>query len=90
MATGRARLHLGDGEFDAGDGVHRWTGTPQGPYGVPLGTDATSLLLERASDLDDLLADLGISGLAVRRFDFYAAPRRIELDDALREKLKLS
>ena len=57
MATGRARLHLGDGG---------------------LGTDATSL------------ADFGISGYRVRRFDFHAAPRRIELDDALREKLTLS
>jgi len=77
-------------DFDAGEGLNRWTGTPQGPYGVALGTDATSFLLECARDLDDLLADFGISSYRVRRFDFNAAPRRIELDDALREKLPLS
>ena len=76
-------------DFDAGEGLNRWTGTPQGPYGVALGTDATSFLLERAWDLDDLFGDLRMSDYRVSRFDFYAAPRRIELDDPLREKLTL-
>jgi hypothetical protein len=76
-------------EFDAGDGAQRWIGTPQGPFAVDLGTDATSLLLAIAEQPDDLLADLGIAGYNVLRFDFNAAPRRLELGDSLREKLSL-
>ena len=76
-------------EFDVGSDDMRWTGTPQGPYSVPLGTDATSLLMDLAAYPDDLLADLGISGYKVSRFDFLAAPRRVELDDELRDQLTL-
>jgi hypothetical protein len=45
-------------------------GTPQGPFAVPLGTDATSLLMELVERPDDLLADLGIADYEVSRFDF--------------------
>jgi hypothetical protein len=76
-------------EFNDESGEQRWVGTPQGPYAVPLGKDATSLLLELAERPDDLLADLGISGEGVPRFDFYAAPRRIELQAELRQQLLL-
>lgn len=76
-------------EFDDGSGVTRWTGTPQGPFAVPLGTDATSLLIEFAEHPDNLLADLGIADYEVSRFDFYAAPRRLELGDGLRDRLTL-
>jgi hypothetical protein len=76
-------------EFNAGNGTMRWTGTPQGPFAVPLGVDVTSALLELAEYPDDLLADLGIAGFKVSRFDFRAAPRRLELSDALRHKLTL-
>jgi hypothetical protein len=44
-------------------GEQRWMGTPQGPYGVPLEVDATSLLLDLVERPDDLLPDLGISDL---------------------------
>jgi hypothetical protein len=76
-------------EFDDGSGVTRWMGTPQGPFAVPLGTDATSLLMEIAEHPDDLLADLGIADYKVSRFDFLAAPRRVELGDGLRDRLTL-
>jgi hypothetical protein len=64
-------------------------GHATGPHAIPLGVDATSRLIEIADDPDDLLADLGISDYKVSRFDFYAAPRRIELDDELRDRLTL-
>ena len=76
-------------EFIDSDGPQRWMGTPQGPYAISLGADATSLLLELADRPDDLLPDLGIAGLHVPRFEFYAAPRRIELEESLRKRLLL-
>lgn len=76
-------------EFDDGSGITHWTGTPQGPFAVPLGTDATSLLMELAEHPDDLLAELGIAADKVSRFDFLAAPRRVELGDGLRDRLTL-
>jgi hypothetical protein len=76
-------------EFDDGSGVRRWTGTPQGPFAVPLGRDVTSLVMKLAAYPDDLLADLGIADYKVSRFDFLAAPRRVELDDGLRDRLTL-
>jgi hypothetical protein len=76
-------------EFTDDRGEQRWMGTPQRPYGIPLEVDATSLLLDLVERPDDLLPDLGISDLKVGRFDFYAAPRRIELADDLRRRLLL-
>jgi hypothetical protein len=76
-------------EFDDGRSVTRWTETPQGPFAVPLGTDATSLLGELAAYPDDLLPDLGIADCEVSPLDFLAAPRRVELGDGLRDRLTL-
>lgn len=76
-------------EFDDDSGAQRWTGSPQGPFAVPLSADATSLLMDLANVPDDLLADLGIAGYKVTRFDFLAASRRVELADSLRERLTL-
>ena len=76
-------------EFDAGDGATRWTGTPQGPFAVPLETDATSLLMVLAGHPDDLLANLRAASFKVSRFDYFAAPRRVELADGLRDRLTL-
>jgi len=45
--------------------------------------------MELADEPDDLLADLGIPGYKPSRFDFRAAPRRIELADTLRDRLTL-
>jgi hypothetical protein len=78
-------------EFDAGDGLERWEATPRGPFAVELDQSATSRLLDLVenSDILELLADLGISGMAVSRLQFAAAPRRIDLDPALAGRLKL-
>lgn len=77
-------------EFDDGSEIRRWTGTPQGPFPISTSASATTELLARAADWqEDLLADLGISGYEVPRFDFYAAPRRIDLADELRNRLVL-
>lgn len=77
-------------EFDDGTQVHRWTGTPQGPFPISTKTSATTELLRRAADWqEDLIDELGISGYEVARFDFYAAPRRIDLADELRNRLLL-
>jgi hypothetical protein len=46
-------------------------------------------LAENQSRLENLLADLGISGLEVSRFEFAAAPRRIDVDPALAGRLTL-
>jgi hypothetical protein len=76
-------------EFDDGSGITRWTGTPQGQFAVRLGTDAASLLMDFAAYPDDLLSDLGSADYKVSRFDFFAAPRRVELGDGLRDRLTL-
>lgn len=77
-------------EFDDGSGVRRWEGTPQGPHAVALAGSATSRLLELVDSMPDLLlADLGISGMSASRFDFHAAPRRIDVDPALATRLTL-
>ena len=75
-------------EFDAGDGVQRWEETPQGPFSVSPETSATSALLDIVGNLPgDLLADLGIAGLKPSRFEYRAAPRRIDLEPGLAERL---
>ncbi len=77
-------------EFDRGQGAERWEGTPQGPWPVPLGRSATSALLRLVEDdLGGLEADLGISGLHVARFDYHAAPRRIDVAPELARRLVL-
>lgn len=77
-------------EIDDGGGARRWGGPSHGPLPVPTHGSATSTLLglvERQGD--DLLAALGINGLRISRFDFHAAPRRIELDESIRRRLRL-
>lgn len=77
-------------EIDDGGGVRRWGGPSKGPHTVPTHGSATATLLglvERHGD--DLLAALGINGLRISRFDFHAAPRRIELDESIRRRLRL-
>ena len=59
---------------------------------VSQAADPTTELLRiahdaRDTDLGDLLGDLRIGGLDVTRFEFHAAPFRIELGDTLRERL---
>jgi hypothetical protein len=78
-------------EFDAGEGPQRWEDTPQGPYAVPVGVSATSTLLDLVENSEggSLLGELGISGLAVSRWEFAAAPRRIDVDDAVTRRLTL-
>ena len=77
-------------EFDDGSGVRRWEGTAQGPHAVSLAGSATSRLLELVETMPDLLlAELGISGLSASRFDFHAAPRRIDVDPGLAKRLTL-
>jgi hypothetical protein len=77
-------------EFDYGSGVQRWEGTHQGPYAIPTTGSATSTLLALVDSVDEpLLADFGIGDISVSRFEFHAAPRRIEVDPALATRLTL-
>lgn len=77
-------------EVDDGHGVRRWGGAVQGPHPIPARGSATTALLGLIEhQLDDLLPALGIQGLRISRFDFHAAPRRIELDDSIRRRLRL-
>jgi hypothetical protein len=79
-------------EFDAGSGLERWEETPQGPFAVEAHVSATSALLhlvEHQSQLPNLLADFGLGGIAVSRFQFEAAPRRIDVEPTLAGRLML-
>ncbi|MDO8187339.1 hypothetical protein Q5424_12960 [Conexibacter sp. JD483] len=78
-------------EVDAGSGRQRFTGQPSGPHAVPTHRSATADLLGfiDGSAADDLLAALGIHGIKVSRFDYYAAPHRIEVGDVVRRRLTL-
>lgn len=79
-------------DFDRGDGPRRWTGTPQSVIALPVNASATTAILDLVASpaqVNDLYADLRESGVPVRRFDFYAAPSRIELDPTLASRLIL-
>jgi hypothetical protein len=77
-------------EFDLGEGVQRWEETAQGPFSVSPDGSATSALLDIAENLPgDLLADLGIAGLKPSRFEYRSAPRRIDVDPGLAQRLIL-
>lgn len=78
-------------EVDADGGRRRFTGQPSGPHPIPTGRSATAALLSfvDGAAADDLLAALGIHGIRVSRFDYYAAPHRIEVGDAVRRRLTL-
>jgi hypothetical protein len=44
----------------------------------------------RSADVDDpLLADFGISDIQVSRFDYHAAPHRIDVDPAVASRLTI-
>jgi hypothetical protein len=78
-------------EVDDGHGKRRFTGPSTGPHAIPIGRSATGALLAfvDGNASDDLLAALAIHGVKVSRFDYYAAPHRIELDDIVRRRLTL-
>jgi len=78
-------------EVDAGAGRQRFTGPPSGPHAIPTHRSATADLLRfvDGSAADDLLAALAMHGITVSRFDYYAAPHRIEVGEAVRRRLTL-
>jgi hypothetical protein len=77
-------------EFDAGDGPQRWEATPQGPFEVSTAESATSALLAITDkEPGDLLGELGIAGMKPARFEYRAAPRRIDVDPGLAGRLVL-
>ncbi len=72
---------------------YRIGGTVQQGEGVRLSDDPTTALLRIAQEarqlhLGNLLGDLRRSGSDITRFDWYAAPFRIELAQDLRERLR--
>ena len=74
---------------------YRMGGTVQRGAAVSRSGDPTTPLLEiaheaRDTHLGNLLGDLRMSGSDLTRFEFYAAPFRIELAEDLREHLKAS
>ncbi len=79
-------------EFETGGEVARWGGSQRGTRRVDLTTDPASTLLEIAAEGRDeeaeILGDLHIAELDVGRFAFHAAPHRIELSAALRERIE--
>lgn len=73
-----------------GSGVRRWRLAPQGPHQISTAGSATAALLSLVEhDSEDLLAALRMQGLAISRFDFYAAPHRFEVDEGVRRLLTL-
>jgi hypothetical protein len=79
-------------EFEVGGEIARWGGSQRGTRPIDLTTDPTSALLGIAAEGRDeeaeLLGDLHIAELDVARFAFHAAPHRIELSAALRERIE--
>jgi hypothetical protein len=75
------------------DGRKALRGTTSAGHEVVLGEDVTNQLMAIAHEarevhLGDLLGDLGRQGRELARWDFYAAPFRVELSDALRERVR--
>ena len=72
--------------------VERVSGTQWWPQEIWLDRDPTNQLIERAYDgrfhLGDLYGDLWITGSGPSRWEFYAAPFRVELSAELREILR--
>jgi hypothetical protein len=68
-----------------------WRSSEHHGHGVPTNRDATIELLRLAEetfeDLIDLLGEMRIAGLGVSRWELMSAPRRIDLDDGLVERL---
>jgi hypothetical protein len=86
----------GDGRTPAiagtgGAGAHRLS--LLGGVSTGVGEDVTNQLMAIAHEarevhLGDLLGDLGRQGRELARWDFCAAPFRVELSDALRERVR--
>lgn len=79
-------------DFDDGRGRQRWGGAEHHGLRVSLADDATIDLLALAREAEDeglieLLADMGIAGLAVTRWALMSAPRRYELAPELFARL---
>lgn len=57
---------------------------------LDLGRDPTTVLFRYADDAwenQQLMGDIGHGDIDITRFEFYAAPHRVELSPALRERL---
>lgn len=69
----------------------RWVSFEHHGHAVSTSSDATMELLHLADDsiedLIDILGDMRIAGLGVSRWELMSAPRRIELDPELAERL---
>lgn len=78
-------------EYDVGHGAERWNGTPQGPYDVPAAAPATSALLDLLRTVlpGNVIAELRIHDLRPSHWALATAPRRIDIDSALRARLIL-
>lgn len=77
-------------EVDDGGGVRRWGGAAQGPFPVPTYRSATDTLMGLIDGMvDELLPALEIQGLKISRFEYCAAPHRIELGESIRRRLTL-
>lgn len=79
-------------DFAEGDASQRWFACEHHGWTVPTDRDPTLAVLLAASaplddDLLDLMAAMRIGGLRVSRWQVMSAPRRIELDPALRDRL---
>jgi hypothetical protein len=69
----------------------RWVSYEHHGHAVSTSSDATMELLrlvdDTVEDLIDLLSDMRIAGLGLSRWELMSAPRRIELDPGLVERL---
>jgi hypothetical protein len=78
-------------EFSDERGRHRWGITEHHGHVVSVRHDATIELLRLASevseDVIDLLAEMRIADLPVTRWQLMSAPRRMELEPRLRDRL---
>lgn len=79
-------------EFDVGSGAQTWHGSEHHGHRASMLVDATMDLLELAEEavgdgLMDLLADMGIAGLEISRWQLMSAPCRIDLSLDLQSTL---
>ena len=78
-------------EIEVDGEVHRIGGAQSIGNQVGLGADPTSQLLEiaeRVRELGDALSHLRIAGFRISRWDFHAAPARLELEPELAARLQ--
>jgi hypothetical protein len=81
-------------EFDTDGAVERWVSYEDHGNRVPVSSSATSALYAIAEEtwgegIADLHGDLGMSEIAVSRWELVSAPKRIELDEGLRARVVL-